>query len=63
MIDTEGYDFEIIKTIPFKYIKPSVIVYEHSHFNEEVKNECRDFLIKLGYRFIETETDTIAELI
>ena len=46
MIDAEGYDFEIIKTIPFEYIKPGVIVYEHSHFNEEIKNESWNFLKK-----------------
>ena len=40
LIDTEGYDFEIIKTIPFEFIEPDVIIYEHSHFNETVKNEC-----------------------
>ncbi len=60
MIDTEGYDFEIIKTIPFDYIKPEVIVYEHSHFNEQIKTECSDFLINAGYKLIHTESDTIA---
>lgn len=62
MIDTEGYDFEIMKTIPFEFIKPGVIIYEHSHLNETVKTECSDFLIKLGYRLIQTGSDTIAEL-
>lgn len=63
MIDTEGYDFEIIKTIPFELIKPGVIIYEHSHFNEYIKNECSEFLIQLGYRLTKTESDTIAELV
>lgn len=63
MIDAEGYDFEIIKTIPFEYIKPGVIIYEHSHFNEDIKKECRNFLVQLGYRIIPNEGNTIAELI
>jgi hypothetical protein len=63
MIDTEGYDFDIIKTIPFELIKPGFIVYEHSHFDETIKNECADFLVKLGYSLTKTESDTIAELV
>ena len=30
-IDAEGYDFEIIKTINFDRITPSMILYEHTH--------------------------------
>ena len=63
MIDTEGYDFEIIKTIPFDYIKPFVIVYEHSQFNDDVKNECRSFLKNFVYKTTPTEGNTIAELV
>ena len=63
MIDAEGYDFEIIKTIPFENIKPGVIVYEHSHFDEQAKNESWDYLKKIGYRIIPTEGNTIAELV
>jgi len=63
MIDAEGYDFEIIKTIPFEQIKPSIIIYEHSHFNDDIKNECRSFLKDLGYKTTPTEGNTIAELV
>lgn len=62
MIDAEGYDFEIIKTIPFEYIKPGVIVYEDSHFNDEIKIECQRFLKNLGYKTKPAEGNTIAEL-
>ncbi|MBK7380874.1 MAG: FkbM family methyltransferase [Ignavibacteriales bacterium] len=61
-IDTEGYDYEIIKTIPFNTIKPLVIIYEHTHFNEFVKTECSNFLSNLGYTLKVTTSDTIAEL-
>jgi FkbM family methyltransferase len=33
-IDTEGYDFEIIKTIDFNKIYPSVLIYEHKHLTK-----------------------------
>jgi len=63
MIDAEGYDFEIVKTIPFERIKPSVIIYENSHFDEEINRNCENVLISFGYRIVWTEGNTIAELI
>jgi len=63
MIDAEGYDFEIIKTFSFEHIKPSVIIYENSHFNEEINRDCQNFLIDFGYRIIPAEGNTIAELV
>jgi len=62
-IDTEGYDYEIIKTIPFNTLKPQVIIYEHTHFNESVKIECSNFLSNLGYKLKATTSDTIAEIV
>jgi len=63
MIDAEGYDFEIIKTIPFEKIKPGVIIFEHTLLDNTVKTECSEYLIKTGYRLTDTESDTIAELL
>ncbi|HCY74466.1 MAG TPA: hypothetical protein DHV28_00965 [Ignavibacteriales bacterium] len=63
MIDAEGYDFEIIKTIPFELVKPTIIIYEHSHFDGTTKNECLEYLKKMGYKLVQTDSDTIAELI
>lgn len=62
MIDTEGYDFEIIKTIPFDVIKPEVIIYEHTHFSNETKTECIHFLKGNNYKISHTISDTIAIL-
>lgn len=62
MIDTEGYDFEIIKTIPFEKIKPATIIFEHSHFIDKTKSECFHFLINHKYRLTHTVSDTIATL-
>lgn len=62
IIDVEGYDYEIIKSIPFHTIKPQVIIYEHSHFNGYIKTECSNFLLNAGYKLKVTKTDTIAEL-
>lgn len=48
LLDCEGYEFEIIKSINFSEIKPKVIRYEYKHiFNKE---ECDDYLVSHGYR-------------
>ena len=60
MIDAEGYDYEIIKTIPFKDLSIRAVVWEHSHHTAELKRESREYLSLLGYRILECESDTIA---
>lgn len=48
-IDTEGFDFEIIKMFNIGGTKPEIIVYENLHFNVEQQNECLQFLEKHEY--------------
>lgn len=60
MIDTEGYDYEIVKTIPFERIKPEVIVYEHSHLCKEDRKEAEEYLRQMGYNVKSAQSDTIA---
>ncbi len=62
VIDTEGYDYEIIKTIPFEILRPKVIIFEHSHLNDTDRPECSNLLLKLSYKLHHTISDTIAEL-
>ncbi len=49
-IDTEGFDFEIIKLIDFENIKPEMIIYEETHLTEETKKQCYSFLEDNGYK-------------
>lgn len=51
-IDTEGYDFEIIKTINFNEIKPRMILYENEHLSNIDKTTCINLLKKEGYKII-----------
>lgn len=60
MIDTEGYDYEIIKSIPFNIIFPKTIIYEHTHLSNDIKEECKKYLNAKGYSIIECQSDTIA---
>ncbi len=45
-IDTEGYDFEIIKTINFKKYKINVIIFENKHLKNEELLSCITLLKK-----------------
>ncbi len=59
-IDTEGYDYEIIKMIPWERITPGIIVYEHKHLTTVDRDECLRFLIQKGYRISIREQDSVA---
>ena len=36
LIDTEGYDYEIIKLIDFEKYKPSILIFEHKHLSGQL---------------------------
>jgi FkbM family methyltransferase len=61
-IDTEGYDFEIIKMFDFEKMKPEVIVYEHFHLSEEDLMQCEIFLNSNNYLTKKNGVNTIAIL-
>lgn len=49
LIDAEGYDFEIIKTLPFETVKPKMIWFEFVYLKDNDKESCLSFLRKNGY--------------
>ncbi len=51
-IDTEGYDYHILKQIPFDKIKPSMIVFEDRHLPKNQKEYCQRLLIDNGYTIV-----------
>lgn len=57
-IDTEGYDFEIIKSIDFHKISPSLILYESQHLKNPT--EVVDYLNNHGYQCFTNQVDTLA---
>lgn len=59
-IDTEGYDFEVIKSAFEDEIFPDMIHYEHCWLIPEIRFKCKQMLDKHGYQFIEAGKDTIA---
>lgn len=59
MIDTEGFDYEVIKMLSKVEIKTEVIIFEHSHFSDEDLNSCKDFLNTNDYLFKMINANTI----
>jgi len=62
VIDTMGFDFEILKMFPFEWIKPSIIHFEHNHLSSDDQAACLEFLIQQGYSLAKVAVDTIAYL-
>ena len=62
VIDTMGFDFEILKMFPFEWIKPSVIHFEHNHLSSDDQAACLKLLIDQGYSLAKVAVDTIAYL-
>lgn len=61
-IDTEGYDFEIIKTIPFNSLKPRLISFENEHLSEVDFEACKTLLQQNGYELHHIDRDSLAVL-
>lgn len=62
-IDTEGYDYEIIKMIDLERWRPKIIHYEHAHLSEADDTECLAYLRDAGYRIAVEGMDTTAYLV
>ena len=48
-IDTEGFDYQIIKMIDFSQLRPDVIIYEYLHLTHYQYYASVEFLINNGY--------------
>ena len=58
LIDTEGYDWEIIKQVDLASYRPTLLIYEHYHLPAGVRTECREHLEGLGYETLAEGFDT-----
>ena len=61
-IDTEGYDFEVLKLFPFHSFQPKVVIFEHSHLSAEDRTAATEMLEKQGYNIRSYGADTLALL-
>jgi hypothetical protein len=60
VIDTEGFDYQIIRQVDFKRIHPDIIVYEHKHLSRQDALACRQLLQKQGYALEKHLGNTLA---
>ena len=61
-IDTEGYDFEILKTVDFAGpTAPGAVLYEHAHLSPGDVAAAELLLRAAGYRVVPMARDTYAE--
>jgi len=62
LIDTEGYDHEIIKRIDLGTHRPRLLIYEHYHLPPAERAECRSRVEGFGYETLEEGFDTFCLL-
>lgn len=58
LIDTEGYDSQILRLIDLDLHRPHLIVYEHYHLDSPDRAATRERLQDAGYRTLEEGFDT-----
>lgn len=59
-IDTEGFDYEVIKMANLSKFEPTLIIYEHEHLSDGDQVECWRDLRALGYRLFTHNGNTCA---
>jgi len=59
-IDTEGYDYEILKTIDFSQNAPSAVLVEHWHLSDDDRKGMRRCLLQAGYTVLDCGGDFFA---
>lgn len=59
-VDTEGFDFEVLKQLDFNFIKPSIIKYEKVNLSENDKIQLKSLLNSHNYFLFDELGDTIA---
>ena len=59
-IDTEGYDYEVIKLFDLGRHKPLLVNYESAHLNASDREACQELLRSAGYTLREHGGDTLA---
>lgn len=59
-VDTEGYDFEILKLLDISKVSPEAIIYEEKNLDSETASECRKYLNNLGYSCRPIGRDVVA---
>ena len=60
LIDTEGYDYEIVKQLDFARYRPKLLLYEHKHLTPSDRQSCELLLQSQGYRLATHFSNSLA---
>lgn len=61
-IDTEGYDYEILKLFDFDRYQPGMVIFEKTHLSEADYEEACAYLRQYGYRLQAVKADVVGWL-
>ncbi len=59
-IDTEGYDYQVLKGLDLQRIRPRAIYLEHKHLSSSDRTRVESKLTLEGYRVLDCGTDYLA---
>jgi FkbM family methyltransferase len=62
VVDTEGHDYNVIKSIDFNKILPQIIIFEYANLTKNDYKNCIKLLKYHNYHFFSDEVDIIAIL-
>lgn len=61
-VDTEGYDYEILKLFKFNYFLPKIVIFEHENLSKEDLVSCQNWLQIKNYELKQFGGDTLCIL-
>ena len=60
LIDTEGYDYQILKQVDLSASQPGLLLFEHEYIDKAKRNECDSRLRDQGYKLSRHFGNTLA---
>lgn len=57
VIDTEGYDYVILKQFDFTHLHPKIVIFEKKHLKNNDASEAKKRMENFGYTVLEKEDD------
>jgi FkbM family methyltransferase len=60
VVDAEGFDADVVRSVLASGLRPEVIVYEHVHLSPRTHDELAERLASGGYALLETAMDVYA---
>lgn len=60
LVDTEGFDYQVVRMALDEGIRPRLVRYEHLHLSSHDRAACATLLAGCGYRLLRDGIDTLA---